>query len=57
MTGTRFPIRRLFETILGPGLMPYLLHLRPLEWPIMSAHFLLGTLLAAGWAAFRRLGS
>ncbi len=30
--------------------MPYLLHLRPLEWPIMSAHFLLGTLLAAGWA-------
>ncbi|MFN7957526.1 MAG: UbiA family prenyltransferase [Holophagaceae bacterium] len=50
MTGTRFPIRRLFETILGPGLMPYLLHLRPLEWPIMSAHFLLGTLLAAGWA-------
>jgi 4-hydroxybenzoate polyprenyltransferase len=29
--------------------MPYVLHLRPLEWPIMTAHFLLGTLLAAGW--------
>ena len=28
--------------------MPYLLHLRPMEWPIMSAHFLLGTLLASG---------
>jgi len=37
--------------------MPYLLHLRPLEWPIMTAHFLLGTLLASGlalpvWPAF-----
>jgi len=30
--------------------MAYLLHLRPLEWPIMTAHFLLGTLLATGWA-------
>jgi len=29
--------------------MAYLLHLRPMEWPIMTAHFLLGTLLAAGW--------
>jgi 4-hydroxybenzoate polyprenyltransferase len=29
--------------------MPYLLHLRPLEWPIMTAHFLLGALLARGW--------
>ena len=28
--------------------MAYILHLRPLEWPIMTAHFLLGTLLAAG---------
>ncbi|MCE1203567.1 MAG: UbiA family prenyltransferase [Holophagaceae bacterium] len=49
MTGSRFPLRRFFETIVGPRAMPYLLHLRPLEWPIMSAHFLLGTLLAAGW--------
>jgi 4-hydroxybenzoate polyprenyltransferase len=30
--------------------MPYVLHLRPLEWPIMSAHFFLGVLLACGWA-------
>lgn len=52
MTGEapRFPIRRLFQGLLGPRTMAYLLHLRPLEWPIMSAHFLLGTLLAGGWA-------
>ena len=50
MTGSRFHLRRFFESILGPRAMPYLLHLRPLEWPIMSAHFLLGTLLAKGWA-------
>jgi 4-hydroxybenzoate polyprenyltransferase len=49
MTGTRFPVRRFFEKLMGARVMPYLLHLRPLEWPIMSAHFLLGTLLAAGW--------
>ncbi len=49
MTETRFPVRRFFEGLLGPGLMPYLLHLRPLEWPIMTAHFLLGTLLVWGW--------
>lgn len=30
--------------------MAYLLHLRPMEWPIMSAHFLLGALLARGLA-------
>jgi 4-hydroxybenzoate polyprenyltransferase len=35
--------------------MPYLLHLRPLEWPIMTGHFLLGSLLAAGSGL--RLGS
>jgi 4-hydroxybenzoate polyprenyltransferase len=28
--------------------MAYLLHLRPMEWPIMTAHFLLGTFLAVG---------
>lgn len=52
MTGDapRFPIRRLSQGLLGPRAMAYLLHLRPLEWPIMSAHFLLGTLLAGGWA-------
>ncbi|HEX9082493.1 MAG TPA: prenyltransferase [Holophagaceae bacterium] len=45
----RFRLRRGFERVFGPRLMPYLLHLRPLEWPIMTAHFLLGTFLAAGW--------
>jgi 4-hydroxybenzoate polyprenyltransferase len=49
MTANRFPVRRFFEQLVGPRTMPYLLHLRPLEWPIMSAHFLLGALLAAGW--------
>jgi len=49
MTANPFPVRRFFEQLIGPGPMPYLLHLRPLQWPIMSAHFLLGTLLATGW--------
>ena len=44
-----FLIRRSFERVLGQEATAYLLHLRPMEWPIMSAHFLLGTLLAAGW--------
>lgn len=48
MTGGGFPIRRFFEGLIGVRAMPYLLHLRPMEWPIMSAHFLLGTLLASG---------
>lgn len=47
-----FPIRRLAARLLGEELLAYLLHLRPLEWPIMTAHFLLGTLVAAGWATF-----
>lgn len=45
-----FPVRAFFQRLIGPKAMPYLLHLRPLEWPIMTAHFLLGTLLASGWA-------
>jgi len=49
MSGGRFPVRRFCEGLIGPKAMPYLLHLRPLEWPIMTAHFLLGTLLAVGW--------
>ena len=49
MNAAGFRIRRGFERIVGPRLMPYLLHLRPLEWPIMTAHFLLGALLAGGW--------
>ncbi len=50
MPQPRFVLRRTFERLLGPNALAYLLHLRPLEWPIMSAHFLLGTLLAVGWA-------
>lgn len=49
MKDQAFPIRRAFEGLLGKELLAYLLHLRPLEWPIMTAHFLLGTLLATGW--------
>ena len=48
MSAEHYPVRRFFEGLLGPRVMPYLLHLRPLEWPIMTAHFLLGTLLAVG---------
>lgn len=51
MTGatSEFAIRTFFQRLLGPRVLPYLLHLRPMEWPIMTAHFLLGTLLAWGW--------
>lgn len=45
-----FPLRAFFHRLLGPRALAYLLHLRPLEWPIMTAHFLLGTLLAVGCA-------
>ena len=45
-TGSR--LRRACERVVGPELTAYLLHLRPMEWPIMTAHFLLGTLLAVG---------
>jgi 4-hydroxybenzoate polyprenyltransferase len=48
VTEPNFPVRRFFEGLVGARVMPYLLHLRPLEWPIMTAHFLLGTLLAWG---------
>lgn len=44
-----FGLRQRFVRLLGPTLMAYILHLRPLEWPIMTAHFLLGTLLAMGF--------
>ncbi len=48
MPSPALPVRRRLEAIVGPAALPYLLHLRPLEWPIMSAHFLLGTFLALG---------
>ena len=48
MSSRTFPVRSAFEKVLGAELLAYFLHLRPLEWPIMTAHFLLGTLLAVG---------
>jgi len=42
------PSRRVAERLLGREALAYVLHLRPMEWPIMAAHFLLGTFLAAG---------
>lgn len=44
---TATPARRVAYRVLGPAL-PYLLHLRPLEWPIVTAHVTLGWLLAGG---------
>ena len=41
------PARRVAHRLLGPAL-PYLLHLRPLEWPIVAAHFSVGWLVAGG---------
>jgi 1,4-dihydroxy-2-naphthoate octaprenyltransferase len=52
MNVQKFALRTFFEKLLGQDLMAYLLHLRPLEWPIMTAHLLLGTLWAAGLRAF-----
>lgn len=46
-------LRNALQRVFGPTFMAYLLHLRPMEWPIMTAHFLLGTLLAQGWALDR----
>lgn len=51
MNTPSFSLRQRLERIFGPTPMAYLLHLRPMEWPIMTAHFLLGTLLAVGLAA------
>jgi 4-hydroxybenzoate polyprenyltransferase len=41
------PARRMAHSVLGPTL-PYLLHLRPAEWPVMAGHVALGWLLASG---------
>jgi len=41
--------RGVLEKLLGKRGSAYLLHLRPAEWPIMTAHFFLGTFLAIGW--------
>ncbi len=45
-----FKVRALAKNVLGEELLAYVLHLRPLEWPIMTAHFFLGSLLATGFA-------
>jgi 4-hydroxybenzoate polyprenyltransferase len=44
----RFALRNALQRLIGPTAVAYLLHLRPLEWPIMTAHMLLGTFLAVG---------
>jgi lycopene elongase/hydratase (dihydrobisanhydrobacterioruberin-forming) len=43
------PGRRLGYRLFGP-VFDYILHLRPAEWPIMTAHTLVGYALAVGWA-------
>ena len=48
MSPASFPIRTALKRLLGEQILAYLLHLRPMEWPIMTAHFLLGAFLAAG---------
>lgn len=39
--------RRAMAPLLGPAL-PYVLHLRPAEWPILAGHFTVGWMLASG---------
>jgi 4-hydroxybenzoate polyprenyltransferase len=41
-------VRTRLERILPRGWLPYLLHLRPRAWPIVSAHMTVGFLLACG---------
>ncbi|MFN8009879.1 MAG: UbiA family prenyltransferase [Holophagaceae bacterium] len=52
MSGAPFALRAAFEKLLGREALAYLLHLRPMEWPIMTAHLLLGALWASGLGAF-----
>ncbi len=53
---TATPARRVAGRVLGP-LLPYVLHLRPAEWPIMAAHTALGWFLATGFTAPDRLAT
>ena len=48
MSRASFPIRTFLGRLLGEETLAYILHLRPMEWPIMTAHFLLGTFIATG---------
>lgn len=41
--------RKIAARFLGP-LLPWVLHLRPMEWPTVTAHLFLGWLLASGFA-------
>lgn len=50
MSRASFSVRSRLKPLLGETGLAYLLHLRPMEWPIMTAHFLLGTFIAAGTA-------
>ncbi len=52
MSAPSFVLRGFFERLLGREALAYLLHLRPMEWPIMTAHLLLGALWALGPEAF-----
>lgn len=45
----RFRLRRLGYRLFGRG-FDYLLHLRPVEWPIVAAHTALGAVVAVGFA-------
>jgi 4-hydroxybenzoate polyprenyltransferase len=46
---SRTALRRWGYRLLPGDGFSYLLHMRPLEWPIMVAHTALGFFLAAGW--------
>jgi lycopene elongase/hydratase (dihydrobisanhydrobacterioruberin-forming) len=48
MSSSLLPARQFMQRLLGEQTVAYLLHLRPMEWPIMTAHFLLGTFIAVG---------
>jgi 4-hydroxybenzoate polyprenyltransferase len=50
MPTASYPLRTFLQRLLGEETVAYLLHLRPMEWPIMTAHFMLGTLVAVGWS-------
>ena len=44
----RFRVRQLFARILPSSWVPYVLHLRPRAWGIVTAHMSVGFLLANG---------
>ena len=49
-------IRTLGYRLLGRG-FDYILHLRPLEWPILAVHFLTGAALAVGVRGLQFVGA